>query len=275
MQNVIKQVWETQMEILDVIDKVCSANGLRYCLAYGTLLGAVRHGGFIPWDDDIDLMMPREDYEKLLQIWQDQAPEGYLLQNKRRDPDFTQNFTKIRKDHTTFLQEDWERTRAYHKGIFVDIFPGDRVAPQGIQRRIQFCFDRLNLLYSRGFPAKTDGLDGMVQRLLLRIPEKYHSPLQQKAERLAGHWNQNSGRPLYFPSTLGAASIYYPADTFENLEWIPFQGKSYPAPGNRNQILKLEYGDYMRLPPPEERVWKHHPLVVDFARNYEELNDEG
>lgn len=118
-----QQIWATEQEILDVIHQVCTEHGLRYSLAYGTLLGAVRHKGFIPWDDDIDLMMPREDYEKLLVIWNQSAPKGYILQNTRTDSDFTQNFTKIRKDHTTFLQDEAERTKHYHKGIFVDIFP--------------------------------------------------------------------------------------------------------------------------------------------------------
>ena len=92
-----RQIWATEQEILDVIHQVCTEYGLRYSLAYGTLIGAVRHKGFIPWDDDIDLMMPREDYEKLLAIWNEAAPKGYILQNTRTDPDFTQNFTKIRQ----------------------------------------------------------------------------------------------------------------------------------------------------------------------------------
>lgn len=71
-----RQIWATEQEILDVIHQVCTEYGLRYSLAYGTLIGAVRHKGFIPWDDDIDLMMPREDYEKLLAIWNEAAPRG-------------------------------------------------------------------------------------------------------------------------------------------------------------------------------------------------------
>lgn len=82
-----QQIWATEQEILDVIHQVCTEHGLRYSLAYGTLIGAVRHKGFIPWDDDIDLMMPREDYEKLLAIWNEAAPKGYILQ--------TQGLTRI------------------------------------------------------------------------------------------------------------------------------------------------------------------------------------
>ena len=76
IEDQIQQVWAVEQEILDVIHRICAEHGLRYALAYGTLIGAVRHGGFIPWDDDIDLVMPREDYEKLLSIWEEAAPEG-------------------------------------------------------------------------------------------------------------------------------------------------------------------------------------------------------
>ena len=94
-----------ELGILKKFDSICKENGLEYSLAYGTMLGAIRHKGFIPWDDDIDIMMPREDYEKLLAVWDQSAPKEYILQNTRTDSDFTQNFTKIRKDHTTFLQD--------------------------------------------------------------------------------------------------------------------------------------------------------------------------
>ena len=147
--NQIQQVWTVEQDILDVIHHICSEHGLRYSLAYGTLIGAVRHKGFIPWDDDIDLMMPREDYEKLLSLWDSTAPKGYILQNVRTNPDFTQSFTKIRKDHTTFLQFEFEREKCYHKGIFVDIFPGDRVAPSKLGRSIQHTACAVNLLYNR------------------------------------------------------------------------------------------------------------------------------
>lgn len=167
-----QQIWATEQEILDVIHQVCTEHGLRYSLAYGTLLGAVRHKGFIPWDDDIDLMMPREDYEKLLVIWNQSAPKGYILQNTRTDSDFTQNFTKIRKDHTTFLQDEAERTKHYHKGIFVDILPGDRVPSGKLEKTVQYIACAINLLYSRGHTSGSGGLIGKAERILLKAPKK-------------------------------------------------------------------------------------------------------
>ena len=91
--DTIGRVWAVEQEILDVIHQVCTEHGLRYSLAYGTLIGAARHQGFIPWDDDIDLMMPREDYDKLLQIWNDAAPACYILSNGDTEKDCYINFS--------------------------------------------------------------------------------------------------------------------------------------------------------------------------------------
>ena len=123
MDEIQVKLWKNEQEILDVVHEVCVSNRLKYSLAYGTLLGAVRHGGFIPWDDDIDILMPREDYTKLLEIWSEIAPEDYILQEPYSSSDITNNFVKIRKNHTTFMQTEAEKKCKYHKGIFIDITP--------------------------------------------------------------------------------------------------------------------------------------------------------
>ncbi len=270
-ENVMKLLWETEQEILDVIHKVCTEHGLRYSLGYGTLLGAVRHGGFIPWDDDIDIIMPREDYEELLKIWSDAAPEGYLLQNVRTNPDFSQSFTKIRKDHTTFLESKEESFKNYHKGIFVDIFPGDRVAGKGCGRTLQYIAGAVHLLYNRGFTSGTGGIIGLVERVLLSAPKKKYAPRRVKAENYLRRWNGDEKLQYFFPCTIGECRLYYPADLFNNLKTVAFNGKMYMCVANPDEVLRCGYGDYMQLPPEEERVWKHHPIIIDFEHNYEEL----
>lgn len=274
VENQIQQVWATEQEILDVIHKVCTENGLRYSLAYGTLIGAVRHKGFIPWDDDIDIMMPREDYEKLLAIWDQAAPKGYILQNVRTDPDFTQSFTKIRKDHTTFLQFEFEREKQYHKGIFVDIFPGDRVAPSKLERKLQYIACAVNLLYNRGHASGSEGIVGAVEKFLLKAPKEKYSKRREAAEKWIRRWNGNTSALYVFPSTIECCRRYYPADLFENMRTIEFCGKTYQCVSDPDAILRIDYGDYMQLPPEEERVWKHHPIVIDFEQNYEELSQD-
>ena len=266
-----QQIWATEQEILDVIHQVCTEHGLRDSLAYGTLIGAVRHKGFIPWDDDIDLMMPREDYEKLLAIWNEAAPKGYILQNTRTDPDFTQNFTKIRKDHTTFLQDESERAKHYHKGIFVDIFPGDRVAPSKLGKNVQYIACAINLLYSRGHTSGSGGLIGKAESILLKAPKGKYIIRRERAEKSIRRWNGNATLQYVFPSTIAWSRQYYPANLFENMRTIEFSGKQYMCISDYDSILRLDYGDYMQLPPEEERVWKHHPILIDFEHNYEEL----
>lgn len=265
------EVWKAEQEILDVFHRVCTKNNLKYSLAYGTLLGAVRHGGFIPWDDDIDIMMPREDYEKLLQVWSREATDGYILQNYNTDDDYTNNFAKIRKNHTTFIQTEEEKTKSYHKGIFIDIFPGDRVPNGKIKGLVQYMACAVNLLYSRGYTSGAGGIMGKAERLLLSVKSDTRKSWRTKAESIIRGWNKQSNTPYIFACTIECCKKYYPSDMFDEMSYITFQGKQYLAVKDVDTVLTIEYGDYMQLPPENERKWKHHPVLIDFERNYEEI----
>ena len=270
--ELLHKIWFVELEILDEIDRVCTENGLRYSLAYGTLLGAVRHGGFIPWDDDIDIMMPREDYEQLRAIWDKSARKEFILEDDTMFDDYVNNFAKIRKNHTTFLQFENERNCSHHTGIFVDIFPGDRVAPKGFSRTVQFSEFALNLLYNRGYTSGAKGIRGVAERgLLAVVPKRKHSRISNYFGRKSRRWNDNSHAQIVFPNDPTALRRYYSPDLFENMIQVPFQGKKYYAFRDYDAVLRLRYGDYMQLPPAEERVWRHHPIIVDFEKNYDEL----
>lgn len=271
IQEQIKQVWAVEQEILDVIDKVCSEHHLRYTLAYGTLIGAIRHGGFIPWDDDIDLIMPREDYDKLLSVWNDAAPEDYIMQHIHMTPDYTHTFTKIRKNHTTFLQDEAEVGMRYHKGVFVDIFPADRVAGGRVSRITQYIACAVNLLYTREYTSGSGGIIGLTERILLALPRRLHPMLRNASERYIQRWNRKDDLRWFAPSTIISARHYYPADSFENMGSVSFCGKTYSCVADPDVFLRVDYGDYMQLPPEEERVWKHHPVIIDLQHNYEEI----
>ncbi len=270
----IKEVWAVEQEILDVFHEICKEHHLRYSLAYGTLLGAVRHKGFIPWDDDIDIMMPREDYNRLLAIWKEVAPAGYLLQNHETNPDYMQSFTKILKDHTTFLQEEWAREKCYHKGFFIDIFPGDRVAPAGVSRKIQYIWAAVDLLYTRNHTSGSTGVKGIAEKWLLLLPQKMKAKLRIKAEKAVRKWNKQGKTEYFFPCTIRDCSIRYDKDLFLNYSKMEFNGKVYYGTQIFHSYLRTQYGDYMQLPPEDQRVWKHHPILIDFEHNYEELPNE-
>ncbi len=270
----MQQVWQVEQEILDVFHSICVQYNLKYSLAYGTLIGAVRHKGFIPWDDDIDVMMPREDYEKLLALWPEVAPAGYLLQNHETNPDYMQSFSKILKDHTTYLQEEWAQSKNYHKGFFIDIFPGDRVAPTPFQKKLQFGATALALLYTRNHISNSRGLRSMGERVLLCLPRRLRSWALNRAESYVQKWNGNANTQYIFPCTIRACKQYHSAALFDALIPMVFNEKEYCATQAYDLYLRTQYGDYMQLPPEEDRVWKHHPILIDFEHNYEELIHE-
>ena len=271
----MEDVRAVEQSILDQVSKICEENGLRYSLTYGTLLGAVRHGGFIPWDDDIDISMPREDYESLMALWPQHGPKELILDRCDLDSHNSNVFSKIRKDHSTYLQFDVERNAKHHKGIFIDIFPADRVAPGALSRKIQYLDFALMLLFNRGYSSGHSGIVGLAERILLKaVPKKKQSTVSRFFARRGRRWNGSSSGPFIFPVTIRDCKRLYPPDLYEHLQRIPFHGKKYAAYADSDAFLTIRYGDYMRLPSKEDQIWKHPPLLIDYTRNYEELPPE-
>lgn len=270
----LNKVWDVELEILDVIHSICIKNGLKYSLAFGSMIGAIRHKGFIPWDDDMDIFMPREDYEKFISIWNETPPVGYVLQNKFTNNSYSQNFTKIRKDHTAFVTFEEEKKRTYHKGIFVDIFPGDRLATSSLQKKIQKLVCAFNLLYSREFSDNSGGVFELCQKILLLIPHPLRVFIYKCTNKLLQKYNGCTENPWIFPCTMEWTGKYYPKDMFDNLHMVPFEDRFYYCSHLYEQILKNDYGNYMEFPPEEDRVLKHTPVVISFTHNYEELRSE-
>jgi lipopolysaccharide cholinephosphotransferase len=132
----IRAVQKVELEILLEFDGVCKENNIKYHLFAGTLLGAIRHNGFIPWDDDIDVCMLRGDFEKFLTIGQECLGKDYFLQTYETDKNYINQFAKIRKNNTIFLQRDVVGTDI-HQGFYIDIFPFDNVEPHTFVGKIQ------------------------------------------------------------------------------------------------------------------------------------------
>ena len=124
-ENVLKKVQKEELDILVFFDAFCRQHNLRYSLAYGSLLGAVRHKGFIPWDDDIDVIMPREDYELLIRLFDDKT-NRFFLQSHYSEAHYYYPFAKIRKNGTVFREKFLEDKQINH-GFYIDVFPADKV----------------------------------------------------------------------------------------------------------------------------------------------------
>lgn len=269
--TVLQNLRNIELEILDVVDQVCKENDLRYSLFYGTLLGAVRHKGFIPWDDDIDIIMPREDLDRLIKIWPNCAPKDFVLQSRDLEKDYPSNFVKIRKDHTTFLQWESERKAKHHKGIFIDIFPADRLAPDGLKRKSQFVLCLIDMLLTRGYTSGEKGVIGAAERLMLSLPSGVKERIRKKAEAEIQRWKHREDLPFFVPVTVRDCGRAYPPNLFDYLSPTQFEDREYWAVKDYDTVLRKRYGDYMTLPPESERTWKHHPIIIDFEKNYEEL----
>lgn len=263
-----------QLEMLKIVHDICVKNNIRYSLYAGTLLGAVRHKGFIPWDDDLDICMSRDDYNRFIALWPSEKPEGYILQNKENSPGFTQSFTKIRKDHTTFLQSNEERGK-YHVGIFIDIFPIDRI-PDGKLNRIFFLWNCLRYqLYMRGFvPPKGNLVEKIVATILLKCVSegKRYKECNLLLNRIT-RFNKNSNFSTVAIETFQSMRQPLPSSLMEQFVYLPFESGEYMCSKEWDAFLQKKYDDYMVLPPENERVWKHHPLIVDFTHNLEELGE--
>ncbi|MEQ2455826.1 LicD family protein [Flavonifractor hominis] len=267
----LRQLQEVQLEILKKIDAFCRNHQIVYSLYAGTLLGAVRHQGFIPWDDDLDICMSRAEYNRFLEAWEKEPVPGYVLQYKEAEPAFTQSFAKIRKDHTTFLQYKWEAGR-YHTGIFVDIFPVDRL-PSGKIQRLLFWYRCMKYqLYTREFPPSQNGvLVRWLSRWLLAIVRP-NQRANQRARLLERIMRTDSDPTLQtvMIETVATMRQAHSNTLLDEYVELPFGGEHFMCFAQWDAYLKRKYGTYLALPPEEERMWKHHPLILDFEHNLEE-----
>ena len=275
MDETLRRLQKTLIEILRVIDAFCRENGIKYSLYAGTLLGAIRHEGFIPWDDDLDICMERSDYERFIAAWEKAPPKGYLLQNKMNSPSFPQSFTKIRKEHTTFLQHVEDAGR-FHTGVFVDIFPIDRL-PDGAAKRVLFLWDcaRYQLLTREFVPPKGNAAEKLLAKfILLSIP-----PARREAERTKLLKRITASRDPKKDrvgiETIRTARQPLPADLMDSYISVGFEGEQFLCFQQWDAYLTVKFGDYMTLPPEEERTWKHYPIILDFEHDYEELKQLG
>lgn len=250
--------------ILEEFDRVCGLLQLPYVLFAGTLIGAVRHQGFVPWDDDIDVLMLREDYERFLE----QAPalldgKHFFLQ-KEFSPHWPLFFSKLRLNGTTCLETYHPKDKKSHQGLYMDIFPCDNARESKLGQYLQFASSKVVIakgLDRRGYEAS---FKKKVFMLLCRL-----LPGKPFFRFVKGPRKQGS----YVHSFFGAASKFskniYPSIFFRERVLLPFERGQFPAPKDYDRLLTIVYGDYMALPAEGERRCKRHSILVDLTRSYE------
>ena len=272
MEDLLRQLQLTELDILKTVHSFCVQHGIEYSLYAGTLLGAVRHKGFIPWDDDIDICMSRNEYNRFIRLWQEDPVEGYVLQNKDNSPAFMSSFTKIRKDHTTFLEQEQDIGQ-FHTGIFIDVFPLDRIPSAWLSKRVFYLRCMVYQLMIRGYPPP-DGnpIVRLGCRVILRIigGRNRRRVEQRMLNKLTENQNDMGLKIVEF-ANMCTLKVEYPENLLESTTELPFEDGCFQVYSDWKVMLTQHFGDYMCLPPEEERTWTHHPICIDFEHNIEEI----
>lgn len=265
----LKKLQNTELDILCEIDRVCKKNDIKYFIMYGTLLGAVRHKGFIPWDDDIDIAMPIEDYERFLKIASKELRSKYIIDHIENNKKYYLPFAKIKNIKTTFIEKNAVNYDG-NNGIWVDIFPyyNYKINKKSKLFKVKF---KIILFFHAIMLRHSLKLDFGKHKFVILICSKiFTNKFCCKIINILSKGtkkNKKGNYVLYYGSE-GAIKtpIFDKADIFPLIE-INFCDKKFYAPNNYKKVLAQLYGsDYMKLPPIEKRV-THNPIKIVFEDN--------
>ena len=258
---------ERMLHMMVEFDAYCEKHGLRYFLAYGTLLGAVRHQGFIPWDDDVDLFMPRPDYERLLQ--ESEISEHTQIVSYRNPQQYNHPFAaSVLADRHTIMVEDHVKIQT-GKGIFCDIFPLDGLPDDPKERKRHLNrLERLQVLLCCGNSVEPGcgSLKNTVKTIISKLlSHKDMKQYAQKLDQLAQKYDYDTSSYVIPAVAFDRAPEQFrrPRKDYETFVRMPFCGHLFRVPAGYEAILKANYGDYMQLPPEEERN-PHHGIQIYF-----------
>lgn len=260
----LDELKQIECGILRDIDQICRENGIQYSLCGGTLLGAVRHGGFIPWDDDIDILMTRENYEKFIRYCIDTNDLPFHLMCNETNQLYGYLFAKVMNKNTVV----YELVANPHKieyGICVDVFPVDYLGDTRKEAEKNFCRSALyrRLLdaknWTKYFRSKTRSIVCEPIRLALFLMSRFYSEknLIRKIEKINGKFAQKPSKFSGCITGLYGFKEILPTELFTNLTELPFESEHFKAFKDYDVYLRSLYGDYMKLPPEEKRITHH------------------
>ncbi len=265
--ELLQQLKKIQVDMLKTFIEVCDKLHLRYYLAYGTLIGAIRHKGFIPWDDDIDIVMPRKDYEKFLKSGQELLPKHLFLQHIGSEPNFLMPFAKIRNSNTTFMQKSDRKFKINH-GVFLDIIPLDfypddeRILQKILTKKKKYDF-RIHSCLDYG---TTKNIKTKIKIALYKLKYPSLKTVVRKTVDLYKSIPESKTFAVYCFSDTQLANA--PIEWFGEGVEMDFEDIKAVVPKEYHKWNTQIYGDYMQLPPPEERIPLHSTEIIDLTKSY-------
>lgn len=259
-----------ELDILSYIDEICKENNFRYYLCGGTLLGAVRHKGFIPWDDDIDICMPRPDYDDFVDLLKKNEGKYHILTTSQEN--YYYNFAKVVDSETELIEYGYLPIE--NMGVYVDVFP-----LEGMSSDVTECkkhFNRLYKLklrinsYAKSRPKIRKNLVQYVKSIYLYCCNKRMnlSEFQEKYEKLAKKYNYDDSEYVYATGGSYKKKDIFQKKVFSDYTSVIFENKKFNAPKEYDAYLKQLYGDYMQLPSVENRI-SNHNYEAKYRRNKE------
>lgn len=271
----MNELQKCEFDILKIFLDICQKEGYSYYLACGTALGAVKYGGFIPWDDDIDVVMPRGDYDRFCKQAQALLPEHIFLQNYMTDPEFPHPFSKLRNSETAYIEKNAAGFNINH-GVFIDIFPIDG-HPAAKPQQMMFELKR-KLLQWKQFCAfnGNSNLKVRVRNKLFRILG-YHKKTQKTLDKLSLLYRsyplESSALWCNYGNYQGKLE-YAPREQYGEGAVLEFEGMPIRVPEKYDEYLTQKFGDWRSDPKKEDQVGHHYYTVCDLHRSYVHYTDK-
>ena len=278
----MKMVWAVELDLLNEYARVCTKHNLKWFVHAGTLLGAVRHHGFIPWDGDIDVVMPRKDYEKMCQVASREFVRPYFLQNENSDPFFCKNFSKLVNLQTTCIEEA-DKCRPIKHAVFIDIFPYDNVPDDEGERTVMF--EKLTDYHNKAWmycnmvnfyqPKKGRGMKKRLSYFIKHLSYKYifeekgdYLLYMKKHLELAVSYNGCSTKRVGEVIMPPLGRHIWDKEWVEDVAYLPFEMLSVPVPVGFEHCLETSFGVDWRT--PKQVASMHSGMTYDVNCSYDE-----
>ena len=259
-----RDIQTVELAILSKVASICEQENLRYFLHYGTLIGAIRHKGFIPWDDDLDIVMPRPDYEKLVQyfIEHEKALEPLQLMHYKTNKKYIFPIARISDSRYC---ADYKGKKEYGLGVFIDVYPFDGCGNSSEEAEIIYRENKnlISIISSGGRTSFEESPAGIVRNFIKRLLYIYTNVfgLTRLIEKLDKKSSRHSFEHDYLSyCTVWGTSVKWaqPRTDFNRYIYVQFENKEFRTFCDYDRILKNIYGDYMQLPPAEEQIGNHY-----------------
>ena len=267
----MKKVWAIELDLLARFSEICIKHKLTFWVGFGTLLGTIRHKGFIPWDDDMDVWMPREDYNKLISLKLN-LEEPYFFQTTLNDDDYYSSFARLRNSNTTGILVS--KNNKCNNGIYIDIYPLDAADKNEFVQWVVSKYIKVYNVFAHAyaFNINPSPIAKIIHWWLKRPYIKYDlRKTYKKVDRLAQRncWKDANKVGLIVFNPYKHKKNFYRKKSFLDTEMMDFEGLKVPVPSGYEDILTILYGDYMKFPPIEKRgTW--HQFVFEPDIPYKE-----